>query len=178
MTPNDFGIIRQADHNLFACLFPTLMDISEYDFEIVYPEYQYHKAYSSTGAIGGSAYCDTGVIDISKYDYVLAPAGATGAATQSPRVTGQRDNPTSGAFDEVYFSVDSLYHISSYALSEVKKHYLCATIPTETNLPVIGFIRKRSDGANPKGIINPIPDPDPNLKKEAPEQEEDLEEKE
>ena len=178
MIPNDFGIIRQADHNLFALLFKTCTDISECNYEIVMPEYVQGGYYTTNGSIASNINYANAIVDISEYDYVIIPCTSIGpgafsgirdsADTSSPLdikgyVTGiTAENTVMSA----YFCFENKNKSHLYALISVRKD--------DANLPLIGFKRHRSDHVNPLGIIQPL-DPgmlrpqvkDPDIEEEA-----------
>lgn len=175
MTPNDFGIIRQADHNLLACMFPNFPDISEYDFEIINPEYIDGGLIVSNGGYTASPAFSYAVVNISKYDYVLAYAAATGATVISSGTTGSQSG-TGEAFSRYGGAKSTLGLVTSlWTLIPVDKDYLVLNTVNKLYAPVIGFKRHRSDHVNPLGIIQPLnpgalqpddPDPDPEEQEE------------
>lgn len=151
MIPNDFGIIRQADRNLFALLFPPLTDISEYECEIIMPEYIDESYYYSNGTLENNILYSHADVDCTKYDYILAPTSSVGVNA----VSGLRAAPGTGAVTEraQVFSTNA----NSYSLFIIgDRKFLAISVLTNFKLPVIGFRRHRSDGANPLGIIQPL----------------------
>lgn len=156
MIPNDFGLIRQLDHTLLACLFPLIKDITEYDIELRYvkpDEWNLEYYYSSnSGAKANNPKMKCAIIDISRYSYLLIP---TTTVAQSQSVyTGLGVGTDTGINQRVVIT-SGLGPVDSYTLVERYRSYKYASINErkEDNLPIIGFIRHRSDGVNPKGMI-------------------------
>ena len=150
MVPNDFGLIRQKNHNLFACLFPNLKDISEYEFEVIYPEYI--EGYTTNGSTTTAdvRFCYA-VEDVSKYDMILYPAYGIGTTA----IQSGMNSTGLGASLTVYSSIRGYTNgMYTYNLTQVVvgvRDHLIINSGTGEYLPYIGFKRHRTDGVNPKG---------------------------
>ena len=179
MDPIGFGIIRQPYFNLLGLLFNPLLDISEYEFEIINPEYIDGSYVTGAGQILSEAAFSYAVQDVSKYDYVLLPIALKG--TINTRRTGFRADPNSGAINtQANIAANSngpgLYS-TAYFLTDVDDSmpYAVVNALSDWHPPIIGFIRHRNDGVNPKSIkpLEDIEFPDPDLKKKEDEDTED-----
>lgn len=148
----DFSLTRIPNRNLLGVMFPALADISEYDFEIIQPEYSSGHYFSAAGKfLSVAANLSAATVPISGYDFVLSPAANSGTtqcgtglnsadeSTLTPRtaMTGASNTDEYKLFGYVLFKVDS-------------ELYLRITSVTGLNLPVIAFKRKRNDEVNPK----------------------------
>lgn len=164
MIPNDFGLIRQKDHNLFALLFPYISDISEMHIELRYiNDNEWMPGYisNSNGRVTSTESMKYAVIDVSKYDYVLIPSSAN--IEEGPSAYSAYTGLTISQ-SEINISyraplTPSSNNQSSYVFFELLHtdyKYAVLNQSKEHNMPIIGFIRHRSDNVNPKGIIKDV----------------------
>lgn len=171
--PNLFGIERHREADLLACLFPTLLNLSEYNFEIILPEYIDGAYFTSNGSLQSSSNYAYAVVDISKYESVLVPCSTRGAGDFSGiRSTADDTGPFSRKGYITGVTADGYLH-SAYMLFERESTCLYAIMSVDIStkyMPVIGFRRHRSDHVNPLGVIQPLdpgalepldPEPDP-----------------
>ena len=190
MIPNDFGIIRNKDRNLFGLPFDisNTINISNYNIEVLQPAYIDGKYYNDQGAHISATAKSCAQIDISKYAYVFAPLISSGNTVTLTGLVVQTANPTgTSAFGSTRVSMPSSNGASYvYMLLKVPTggSYKALRINSLTGVhpPVIGLVVARTDDANPKGVKlsdpdpDPDPDPDTDQKKETPS--EDSEDKE
>ena len=158
----DFSITRIPNNDLIGLLFPPLVSFSEYEIEVVKPEYT-DNAYinSDSGAItphsAGTMAC--AAVDVSKYDYVLIPCSSDrGGFTSGLNINGI-GSPMYGDLRLTIRTIsDSL--ASSYAILRVGiYHYALINVIKTYKLPLIGFRRHRSDNVNPRSPQRPELEP-------------------
>lgn len=160
MIPNDFGLIRQKEHSLISAFYGDL-NLSECSMEVLMLDYTDHSYIASgTGkpsAPGSSVAQAWARADVSKFDYVLIPV--VSPVTLETRSGLSTDVDT--AFDQIFVASKSNINndmICAYALFDLTKHptYRIANINSSVklHLPILGFIRHRSDNVNPKGLTN------------------------
>lgn len=157
----DFSITRVPDRNLFGLLFPPLTDISEYEIEVIQPEYIDGYRCNIDGSLAASSLWCYAVEDVSKYDYVLMPLTNK---TSSGYSSGLNDVGVGASFANFSFSVRATsFECSCYALMPISGTTHVAIINTlvDYKLPLVGFKRHRSDGVNPKSPLN-----EPDVKEE------------
>lgn len=156
MILNEYGLIRQPNHSLIGLFFPPLISLSEYEIEVVYPEYTNGYYYPTNGVRDINASCKAGLADISKYDYVIVPAMSPGSGLTC--ASGLRVQLNSGALLPTTIAKgDNAEPCCSHALCKVDNNkYAAVSCLIDYNLPIIGFKRHRSDHVNPLGIIQPL----------------------
>lgn len=158
MIPNKFGIIRNKYLDLFGCMFENYLNLSEYEFEIVEPEWiDDYYFQNGTGPIvsNGLSYSIT---DASKYEYVLIP-GSINKALQSASGFLVSESAVSLSNNYMIFRSSVENRLNTYYTFQQVSHgtpYILANVVTEMKAPIIGFIRHRSDNVNPKGISKDV----------------------
>lgn len=162
MTPNDFGIIRQADHNLFAMLFPPLTDASEYDFEIIQPEYEdgYRFTLQNKESNDNQA---CAIVDISGYtncERIFIPVASYGGTAFSGTKNTLTLPASFGSCIQAQLTHSfSYYNIPSCYGCIVKApnyNYVYVSDYIQAKRPIILALRKRNDHVNPLGVIQPL----------------------
>lgn len=155
MIPNDFGLIRQKDHNLFALLFPNLADISEYDIEVLYVDpasWNLNRAVTGQAQVtirNGMKYA---IVDASKYDYILLPI-STIVLTNGIYNGSISSSTLEETHNRIFIRNLSEGGLTVYALLQIDDYkYVVLNQRINDNIPIIGFRRHRSDGVNPKGM--------------------------
>lgn len=146
----DFSITRIPDNDLIGLLFPPLVSLSEYEIDVIHPEYIKGYSITSSGNVSTNTLRQYAVVDLSDYDYALVPVQADGQGHYY--YTGCRNNQSTGSITgSQYCCLYSSIINTCYALFKIASdNYACVNTEKDNDLPVIGFKRHRSDGVNPK----------------------------
>lgn len=152
----DFSITRIPDNDLIGLLFPPLVSLSEYEIEVIHPEYIKGYSITSAGNAASNANRQYAVVDLSKYDYAFVPDQTDGQGHFY--YTGFRSDPSTGAINSSqYINFYSPIATTCYGLCAITTNvYACVNTIKDNDLPVIGLKRHRSDGVNPKSPIKNI----------------------
>lgn len=141
MIPNNFGLQRHPEADMFALPFPNIGDLSNTRVEQINPEWQEDKAITTVGGVVNSApdhKC--AFVDVSAYDYVILPcsrnAGVvvyTGMGTGSGNQLIYRITPTTPSGNTNY--------IHSYLCMPVMSSAPIAgvSVVKDSNAPIIGI---------------------------------------
>ena len=159
----DFSITRIPNNDLIGLLFPPLLSFSDYEIEIVKPEFVEDKALaSSTGSIYSAPDRKCAVIDISKYDYIIVPVDTK---ENEGFCSGLREHFESGGFQNKSIKMmqtGSTLPLTAWGVLEIIPPFICACINLQKNSKidfVIGFRRHRSDNVNPRSPQRPELEP-------------------
>lgn len=150
-------------------------NLSEYQLDIIYPEYidGGYKISWSTPATPAANMSYAQITGLSIYDYILMPLSINIYASFTVGLVNDELNITNTrAGIGLYGSGDGRISSSYAFLNNTNSHFDKAITNVCSNMkyPVIGFKRTRADGVNPLGLIQPLdpgalepndPEPDP-----------------
>lgn len=153
-----FSITRIPNNDLIGLLFPPLVSLSEYEIEVIHPEYIEGGYFQSTGTIITDTGYKYSITDCNKYDFVLIPTMSNGFSVYS----GLRSDPDSGSLTarSLITHTAANRENSSWWLVGIYNNigYVCNSISTNVpDLPIIGLKRHRSDNVNPRSPQRPEP---------------------
>ena len=154
----DFSITRIPNNDLIGLLFTPLVSLSEYEIEVIHPEYVNGYYYTTSGQSTAQTGMQIADLDVSKYDYVLLPivTSYTGVCSGLRQTLGSGSIVKRAAITIPDNSITTLYVL--FSVSSAFKYAALSTL-NDRSYPVIGFRRHRSDNVNPRSPQRPELEP-------------------
>ena len=159
----DYSITRIPNNDLIGLLFYPIVSLSEYEIEVIHPEYVDGSVVTGSGSLSPDSTMSYAVVDVSKYDYVIAPittdiagtsyytgfnATGIGAYISSSKAISLRSGSNGGT-------------ITAWGIFKIDSQHIKCVINCRVNakMPVIGLRRHRSDNVNPRSPQRPELEP-------------------